>query len=149
MKRETFTTYTNPFWNEGLKGFKDGKLPWFDMDLMLSNYRRNMELINTTQQIVSETTKAVAQLQTQYMKDFFEQMQEQTKQNLSMGSPEEKFTRQSDATKKNLDHAVAHARHLNEIIAKSNENIIENVQKRFNEGVEETAAMGKKAAKAR
>src|SRR3990167_6513629 len=111
-------TYTNTFWNESLKGWKDAKLPWLDMELMLSSYRRNMDLINTTQQIVAETTKAVAQLQTQYMKDTFEQMNEQTKQNISMTSPEEKVARQSDATKKNLDQAVEHARNLNEIISK-------------------------------
>lgn len=138
-------TYTNPFWNESLKGWKDTKLPWLDMELMLSSYRRNMDLINTTQQIVAETTKAVAQLQTQYMKDIFEKMNEQTKQNISMTSPEEKVARQSDATKKNLDQAVEHARNLNEIISKSNEQIIENVQKRFKESVDETTSMAKKA----
>lgn len=138
-------TFTNPFWNENLKGWKDAKLPWLDMELMLASYRRNMDLINTTQQIVAETTKAVAQLQTQYMKDIFEQMNEQTKQNISMSSPEEKVARQSDATKRNLDQAVEHTRNLNEIISKSNEQLIENVQKRFKESVDETTSMAKKA----
>lgn len=137
--------YTNPFWGEATKNWKDAKLPWLDMELMLSNYRRNMDLINTTQQIVTETTKAVVQLQTQYMKEIFEQMNEQTKQNISTASPEEKVAHQSDAAKKNLDQAVEHARNVNEIISKSNEKIIENVQKRFKESVDETASMAKKA----
>jgi len=138
-------TFTNPFWNESLKGWKEAKLPWLDMELMLSSYRRNMELIHTTQQIVSETTKAVAQLQAQYMKDIFEQMNEQTKHNLSIATPEEKAARQTDTTKKNIDQAVEHAKILNEIISKSNEQIIDNVQKRFKESVDETTSLAKKA----
>ena len=135
---------TNNFWGENFKKWNEAKLPWLDSDLLLSNYRRNAELINTTQQIVAETTKAVIQLQAQYMKEVFEQANTQTKQNMTMGSPEEKVSRQSDATKRNLDQAVEHTRNLNDILSQSNEKIIENVQKRFKETIDETASMAKK-----
>jgi phasin family protein len=137
-------TYTNPFWGDNVKGLKDIKFPWFDSELMLSNYRRNMNLINTTQQIAAETTKAVIQLQAQYMKDVFEQLSEQTKQNISTFSPEERVAYQSEKTKAAVDQAVDHARNVNTLISKSNEKIIENVQKRFNEGVDESASLAKK-----
>lgn len=140
-------TYTNPFWGDSTKGLKDMKLPWMDSELMLSNYRRNMNFINTTQQIAAETTKAVIQLQTQYMKDIFEQLSEQTKQNISTLSPEEKVSRQSEATKTALDQAIEHARNVNTLISQSNEKIIENVQKRFKESVDESSSLGKKTKK--
>lgn len=140
-------TYTNPFLGDPFKGWKDNKLPWVDTELMLSSYRRNMNLINTTQKIVAETTKAVLQLQAQYMKDVFEQMSEQTKQNISTASPEESVTRQSETTKATLDQAIEHARNVNTLISKSNEKIIENVQKRFKEGVDESTSLAKKTTK--
>jgi len=137
-------TYTNPFFGEGWKAMKDTKLPWLDMELFLSNYRRNMNLISTTQQIAAETTRAVIQLQTQYMKDVFDQLGEQTKKNMSTLSPEEKVTQQTESTKNTLDQAVEHARNVNTLIAKSNEQIVENVQKSFKESVDESASLGKK-----
>jgi phasin family protein len=136
---------TNNFWSENFKKWNEAKLPWLDAEVLLSNYHRNMDLINSTQQIVAETTKAVIQLQAQYMKDIFEQVNAQTKQNMTACSPEEKVSRQSDATKKNLDQAVEHGRNLNELLSKSNEKIIENVQKRFKETLDETASLAKKA----
>ena len=138
-------TYTNPFWGESFKGLKDIKLPWLDTELMLSSYRRNMDLINTTQQIAAETTKAVVQLQAQYMKDVFEQLSEQTKHNISTFSPEERVAHQSEATKATLDQAIEHARNVNTLISQSNEKIIETVQKRLKEGVDESASLAKKA----
>lgn len=143
-------TYTNPFWNDSFKGFKDNKLPWFDAELALSSYRRNMHLITTTQQIAAETTKAVMQLQTQYMKDVFEQLSEQTKQNMTAPfSPEERVSQQSEKTKTALDQAIEHARTVNSIIATSNEKIIENVQQSFKEGVDESTSVAKKATTAK
>src|SRR5436190_22842269 len=99
-------TYTHPFWGENFKGLKDNKLPWFDTELALASYRRNMHLINTTQQIAAETTKAVIQLQAQYMKDVFEQLSEQTKQNISTFSPEERVAHQSEKAKTAVDQAI-------------------------------------------
>ena len=144
MTKETFT---NPFLGDNFKAFKDTKLPWFDSEFVLSNYRRNMNLINSTQQIAADTTKAIMQLQAQYMKDVFEQLGEQTRQNMSNFSTEEKATKQSEGAKAAIDHAIEHARNVNTLISESNEKIIENVQKRFNEGVEETVAAAKKAKK--
>ncbi|MBA3814294.1 MAG: phasin family protein [Alphaproteobacteria bacterium] len=140
-------TYSSPFWGENFKGFKDNKFPWLDTDLILSGYRRNMTLITTTQQIAAETTKAVMQLQAQYMKDVFEQLSEQTKKNISAASPEERVAHQSEKAKTAVDQAIEHGRNVNAIITKSNEKIIENVQKRFKEGVDESASLARKTKK--
>lgn len=137
-------THTNPFWNEHGMGLKGTKLPWLDPELMMTNYRRNVDLMNTTQQIAAETTKAVMQLQSQYVKDVFEQFGEQTKRNMSTGSPEEKATRQTETTRATFDQTVDHARTLNAIIAKSGEKIIENVQKHLKESLDDSATAAKK-----
>jgi phasin family protein len=78
------------------------------------------------------------------MKDVFEQLSEQTKDNMAPFSPEERVAHQSKATKATLDQAIEHARDVNTLISQSNEKIIENVQKRFKEGVEESMSSTKK-----
>lgn len=140
----TKDTYTNPFWNDNLMGLKGAKLPWLDMEQILASQRRNMDLINSTQQIVAETTKAVIQLQAQYMKDTFDELSEQTKKNVSAFSPEEKIVNPSETIKAPLDQAIEHARNVNSLITQSSEKIIENVQKRFKEGMDESASIVKK-----
>lgn len=137
-------THTNPFWNEHYMGLKGTKLPWLDPEVIMANYRRNVDLMNTTQQIAAETTKAVMQLQAQYIKDVFEQFSEQTKRNMSASSPEEKATRQTETTKETFDQTIDHARTLNAIIAKSGEKIMENVQKHLKESLDDSAAAVKK-----
>lgn len=136
-----------PFWNEKMNVFNTGKNPWIDNELFLSSYRKNMELINATHQIVAETTKSLMELQTQYMKNAFEQLSEQSKQCLSMGSPEDKAHKHSEMAKETLDQAVEHAREINTILTKSNEKIIEGIKKSAKEGLEEAVSMAKKATK--
>jgi phasin family protein len=130
--------FTNPFWGDSFPHFKESRFPWFDSDLMLSSYRRNVDLINTTQQIAAETTKAVIELQAAYMKDIFEQLSEQSKRNFSTFSPEERVAQQKEATKTTFNQAMEHARNVNSLISQSNEKIMENVQKRFKESIDES-----------
>jgi len=133
------------FWTEHMNTFKDIQPPWLDNELFMTAYRRNMELMNTTQQITAEATKAIMQLQTQYMKYIFDQLGKQTKEGLSTASPEEKAFHQSDLAKQAIDQALEHAREINSIIAKSNDKIIERIQKCAKDGVDESISMAKKA----
>ncbi len=141
MTKETFTP---PFWEDTMNTFKNTKSPWLDMETFMSNYHRNMELLNSTQQIIGESTKSVMQLQTQYMKNVFDQMSEQTKHCLATEALETKTEHPTERAKATVDQAIAHARDLNTVITKSNEKIIENFQNRFKEGVEESANLSKK-----
>jgi phasin family protein len=134
--------YAFPFWGNTFN--TDAKLPWLDMELLAASYRRNLDLMNTAQQITAETTKSIMQLQTQYMKHVFDQLSEQAKHNLSMTSFEEKSAHQSETTKVTLDQAIEHGREVHSLLSKANEKLIETVQKRFKEGMDESAAMAKK-----
>lgn len=136
-----------PFWGENMNTFNTGKNPWLDNESLLSSYRKNMELMNATHQIVAETTKSLMELQTQYMKNAFEQLSEQSKQCLSMGNPQDKASKHSEMAKDTIDQAVEHAREISTIIAKSNDKIIEGIKKSAKEGLEEAVSMAKKTTK--
>lgn len=134
-------------WSENLNAFKNAKFPWGDNEFIMSSYRRNMEFMNTSQQIAVETIKAVTELQTDYIKSMFGQLSERTKQGLSASSPEEKAARQTDSAIEIIDHAVEHAREINSIMAKSSDKVIENIQKTAKKNLEDAASLAKNAAK--
>ena len=132
-------------WSESINTFKEGKLPWGDNEFFMAAYRRNVEFLNTTQQIAVETMRAVTELQTEYMKSAFNQWSERAKECLSATSCEEKAACHTDIANKTIDQAIEHAREVNSILAKSNSKIIENFQKTAKKNVEETSSLSKKA----
>lgn len=133
-----------PFGEEGLKlfqqvnPFKQFKAPGMDMGFLMSNYQRNIELINATQQVVAEATKSIMKLQSEYMKKVFDQWNAQVKDCCSQIPLEEKTAHQAEAAKTAVNQTIAHTQELNAIVAKSNEKIIDSVQKRFKEGLDES-----------
>ena len=140
----TKETYTPPFWENTLNSFKGSKTPWVDLETLMTHYRHNMELMNSTQQIIGEATNSVLQLQTDYVKSILEQMGEQTKHCLSTDPLEAKTEQRTEKAKATIDQAIAHARDVNTVLAKSNQQIVEKFQNRFKEGVEESANLAKK-----
>jgi phasin family protein len=135
----------NPFKQFNL--FKQFKFPGLDLETLLSNYQRNMELMNSTQQVVVDATKSIMELQNEYIKKVFDQWNEQLKYCCSKAPLEEKTTRQAETTKAALDQAVEHTQGLTSIVAKSNEKIIDSVQKRIKEGLDESLNLAKKSRK--
>ena len=133
-----------PFMEDSFKKFK---LPGVDMETLLSSYQKNMELINTTQKIATETTQSVMELQKQYFKKVFDQWNEEVKTNISKTSLDEKTAYKAETAKTAVDETIQHVRDVNSLIAKSNEKIIDSIQTRFKEGLDESAALAKKAAR--
>lgn len=139
-----------PFGEEGLKlfqqfnPFKQFKAPGMDMGVLMSNYQRNMELISATQQVVAEATKSIMELQSEYMKKVFDQWNTQVKDRCSKSPLEEKTAHQAEAAETAVKQTIAHTQALNAIVTKSNEQIIDSVQKRFKEGLDESMNITKK-----
>lgn len=139
-------TFIPPFWEDTLKIFKQAKVPWLELEPFLANYRRQMELINTTQKIATEATKAIIQLQTQYMKHTFEQLSKRARHNFSTSS-NDKTTQQADLAKAKIDEAIDHARELNSILLKSNDQIIESFKKSTKDSIDKSTSIAKKMKK--
>jgi len=138
-----------PFVEEGLNSFKQFKFPNFNMDAFIGMYQKNLELMNKNQQIAVETAQSILELQNQYLKNAFDLWGEQAKKFCSKASLEEKTSSHAEATKETVDKTMEHFQNLNTIIAKSNEVINDSIQKRFKEGLEESANLAKKNKAAR
>lgn len=132
----------NPF--KAFNPYKQFKFPGFDLETLLANYQRNVELMNSTQKIVVEATKSIMELQNDYMKTVFDQWNDQVKSCCSQSPFEEKTAHQTEAAKEALNRTIEHIQGVDSIIAKSNERIMDSVQKRVKEGLDESLKMSKK-----
>ena len=105
-------TNVPPFSEEGFKlfqqfnPFKQFKVPGMDMKSLMSNYQRNIELINATQQVVAEATKSVMELQSEYMKKVFDQWNAQIKYCCSKAPLEEKMAQEAEGAKKAVNQTI-------------------------------------------
>ncbi|MBY0293436.1 MAG: TIGR01841 family phasin [Alphaproteobacteria bacterium] len=138
-----------PFMEEGFRSFKQFKFPGADMETLLSTHQRNMELMNAAQKITTETTQTVMDLQKQYFKSIFDQWNDEVKNSFSKAPSEEKTAHQTETAKAAIDQTIKHVRDVNDIIAKSNETIIESIQKHFKESLNNSADLAKKSKEKR
>jgi hypothetical protein len=120
-------------------------LSWIEIESLIDGYKRNLELMNTTQQIAVEATKSMIQLQTQYMKQAFDQLSAQARTNCDVTAHEKKAT-PSQMGITGVDQVVEQATKINTLLSKSNEKIISNIQKSFKEGFQK-AEVAQKATK--
>ena len=138
-----------PFMEEGFCSFKQFKFPGADMETLLSTYQRNMELMNAAQKTTTETTQTVMDLQKQYFKSLFDQWNDEIKNSFSKAPADQKTAHQAEAAKAAVDQTIKHVRDVNAIIAKSNETIIESMQKHFKESLNESSNLAKKSKEKR
>ena len=124
--------------------FKQFKFPGVDAGTLLSSAQKNMELIAKAQQLAADSTKSIIDRQNEYCKDAFDQWNEHLKFCCSKAPLEEKTAHHADISKKAIDKTVTHLRDVNSIIAKTHEKIVESVQNRLKESIDESLNLAKK-----
>ena len=138
----------NPFTQDYTKIFRDFKVPSYDMESLMTAYRKNLDIVNSTQQVIAEATKNLMQIQTQYVKQLFENLSQQSKETLtSSDSVEEKTSYHARSVKDTIDHALAHTKEVNQVLAQANSKVVDTVQKRLKESVDECATIVNKVQK--
>jgi len=144
----TKDTNMPPFMEEGINSFKRFKLPGFDMNLLLASYEKNMELLTEAQKIATDAAKELVEQQMKFASEVLEQCANKCTDNgIAQSSWQDKASMQAEASKSAIAKAMAHGQKINSIVLSSNEKMFEAFKKRFNEGVEESMTMAKKAEK--
>lgn len=133
-----------PFGEEVFSAFKKFKLPGIDVEALAASHQKNMELLAFTQKKAVESTNSIIELQNKYLKKVFDQWSAQLKHNSNKTSFEEKAACHAKATKEISDKALEHTKEINTIIVKSNEKIIDSIQKHFQESFNESLNLVKK-----
>lgn len=130
-----------PFMEKGFEAFKQCQFSSFNTDTIMSAYQKNMEFMKTAQDIMTETTKSISELQNQFFKDALEQWTEQMKVGASASPLDNNPKNYGNTT---VDKTIEHARKINETLVKSNEKIIGAAQKHFKDVLHDSANAAKK-----
>ncbi len=137
-------TNVPPFGEELFSAFKQFKVPGIDMEALVASHQKNMDLLTSTQKKAVESTNSIIELQNNYLKKAFDQWNEQLTHNCTKTSFEEKATCHAQATKEMSERALEHMKEINTIIVKSNEKVIDSIQKHFQESFNDSLNLVKK-----
>lgn len=145
---------TNPFMNvdfskfmdmnrllDWQKSFSDMKLKGVDVEAMMAAQRKNLEAMAQAQQLATEGMQAVARRQGELLQQMMEGTSDAVRTLMTAGNPEDKAAKQAEVAKQVFERAIANMRELAELVAKSNAETFEVMNKRVTEGLDEIKAM--------
>ena len=101
------------------KNFKNFKAPAVDVEQLISHYRRSAETSSAVMQILTESARAVARRQGEYMRSNTEHAFKASKEVLNHSESKSPASRQADFAKSWLDFNVKTLREITEISTKS------------------------------
>jgi len=143
--QETFAAF-NPFKDlDVTKIMGDMKFPVVGFDTFVEAQRKNIEALTAANQTAFEGVQALFQRQAEVVRTSVEEMTKATTDLWSAASPEEKAAKQADLVKKGYENAIANLREAIDMLAKSNAQAADLINKRVGESLDEIkVAVGKK-----
>ena len=112
-------------------------MPGLANNAMVETQRKNIEALTTANKVVLEGAQALAQRQTEIMRQGMEEASKVMQQMANGSSPEQKLAAQADLVKESYEMALANLRELAEMGAKSQAEAMDVLNKRFTESLEE------------
>jgi phasin family protein len=107
------------------------KVPGVDIETLVASQRKNIEALTQANKLAFEGLQAMFKRQVEIARQSIEESTAVARQLVDNGTPQEKAVRQTELTKEAFEQALANSRELSEIIAKSNAEAFELLNKRF------------------
>ncbi len=123
------------------KQMGDFKFAPFDMEGVVAAQRKNMEALAQANQLAVESFQAVARRQSEIFRSVLEEASVAAREVMAAGSPEEKAAKQTDLMKDAFQRAIANTREMSELLAKSQYEALDVVQKRVLESMDELKSL--------
>jgi phasin family protein len=146
----------NPFFQADFSKFPDlsklmgdYRLPAPNVEALMSAQRRNIEAFTALSQSAFESFQALARRQAELVRDGIQEATNLVNTVMSAPSPEEKVIRQAEASKAAVEKCIANARDITDTLTKCNQQAMETVSTRLNEGIEELRGIIKQATDTR
>lgn len=127
------------------KFFSEFKVNGFDFEAVLAGQRRNIEAFTAANQAALDGFQSLAKRQAEMVRQSVDEANKAVKELFAAGSPEEKASRQAELTKAAYERAVANTRELAELVARSQTQAIDVINKRVAEGLDEVKGLITKA----
>lgn len=129
----------NPFQKvqENIKDFAN-KMPSLDKEAIMRSHKKNMEALTEANKMAIEVMKSIAQLQSQYVKQTFEDMSLIMKDALAHPpASKEAAEKHSMHAKAQAEKAFEHGSSITATLAKSQKEIFDLMHSRYHEGAQE------------
>lgn len=127
------------------KLFSEFKVTGIDFEAVLAGQRRNIEAFTAANQAALDGFQILAKRQAEMVRQSVDEANKAVKELFAAGSPEEKASRQAELTKVAFERAVANTRELAELVARSQAQAIDHINKRVAEGLDEVKGFIAKA----
>jgi len=109
----------------------DFKVPGVDVDTLVASQRKNIEALTQANKLAFEGIQALFKRQVEIARSSIEESAAAARHLVEAGTPQEKAVRQTELTKEAFEQALSNARELSEIVAKSNADAFEALNRRF------------------
>ena len=129
--------YPFKYFEDFQKNFSQFQLPGIDPNQWAETYQRNLEAMNQASQAIATGVQAYAEKQAAMLQASMERAQESIKQASEAGDPSAKATQQLDRAKAAYEKAVEDMNEISQIMAKTNAEATEAIEKRISESFEE------------
>ncbi|HXP97228.1 MAG TPA: phasin family protein [Telmatospirillum sp.] len=126
-----------PFDFDISKFIGDFKVPGLDVESLVASQRKNIEALTQANKLAFEGVQAVFKRQVEILRQTLEESSTVAKELVEVGTPQEKAIRQTELAKDAFERALSNSRELAEIIAKSNSEAFELLNKRFTQVLDE------------
>lgn len=103
--------------------FKMFAQPPFDKDALMSMHRKNLEAVAEANKIAMDVIKSVTQLQSQYIRQAFEDMSAMVRDVSAQPFAQETWDKQVSCMKNNINQAVEHSTKMASVVAESHKDI--------------------------
>lgn len=131
---------TNPFTFEEMermfRHFTRMKAPAFDREALLNNHKRNMEAIGEASRMAIDVMRSLGELQTQFMRQAFEDISAMAQQGISAPLGPDAFNRQTEAMQNTFKRAQEHASNIGRVFHKAGQEAQHQTQKQMEENID-------------
>jgi phasin family protein len=137
-------TKQNPFFDIDMTKMMDAskllgefKMPGMDMESIVEAQRRNIEALTAANRVAFEGMQTVLRRQAEILRQTVEQGNSMVNELMAAGTPEAKVAKQAELVKQAFEKAVSDLREMSEMIARSNSDAAELINKRFTQSLDE------------
>ncbi|MBB4266781.1 phasin family protein [Roseospira visakhapatnamensis] len=127
------------------KYLADLKVPGLDLDAILESQKKNVEALTHANKLAFEGMQAVMQRQAELLRQSMEEYAKSAQSFGDMKDPQDAMARHTEMAKQAFERMISNMREMSELMAKSNNEVFELLNKRFSETLEEMKKMMEKA----
>ncbi|MQX36324.1 phasin family protein [Roseospira navarrensis] len=127
------------------KYLADMKVPGVDLDAIMASQKKNVEALTNANRLAFEGMQAVMQRQAELLRQSMEEYAKTAQSMGDMKDPQDAIARQTDMAKMGFERMISNMREMSELLAKSNNEVFELLNKRFTETLDEMKGMMDKA----